>query len=106
MPPSRGFDPASSMKGPASPTEGAAASLIPAEGAGRDFDAATAEHVWGIGLVPWLWGVQLRILFVIDGRITEGRGGEEFGLGLVLDTMRDRSFAWWVRIDVDVVSRN
>ena len=60
----------------------------------------------GIGLVPWLWGTRVRILFVIDGRITEGRGPEEFGLGLVLDTLRDPSFAWWVRFDVEVANRN
>ena len=56
-------------------------------------------------MAPWLWGTRVQILFVIDGRITLGNGHEEFGLGPVLQTLRDRSFAWWVRFDVDVVRR-
>ena len=61
---------------------------------------------WGISPPPWLWGVRLRILFVTDGRITAGYGADEFGLGLVLDTLRDPAFAWWVRFEVDVVDRD
>jgi hypothetical protein len=56
---------------------------------------ATSLKSWGIGLGPWAWATRVRILFVIDGRITIGRGSDEFGLGLVLDTLRDPSFAWW-----------
>jgi hypothetical protein len=73
---------------------------------GDGFSAALAPSRWGIDLVPWLWATRVRILFVIDGRITEGRSPEEFGLGLILDTLRDPSFAWWVRFDVSVASRN
>ena len=29
-----------------------------------------------------------------------------FGLGLVLDALRDESFAWWVRFAVDVARRD
>jgi hypothetical protein len=53
-----------------------------------------------------LWGTRIRILFVIDGRITDGSGATEFGLGLVLDTLRDPWFAWWVRFEVTVVDRD
>jgi hypothetical protein len=61
---------------------------------------------WGIAAVPWLWGTRVKVLFVIDGRVSVGDGDEEFGLGLVLSALRDRSFAWWVRFDVDVVCRD
>jgi hypothetical protein len=60
---------------------------------------------WGIRDVPWLWGTRVKILFVIDGRVSLGRG-YEFGLGLVLDTLRDRSFGWWLRFEVDVRRRD
>lgn len=62
--------------------------------------------LWGIGDVPWLWGTRIRILFVIDGRVSEGSGAEEFGLGPVLNTLRNRWFAWWVRFSVQVVRRD
>jgi len=45
-------------------------------------------------------------LFVIDGRISEGSGAEEFGLGPVLQTLRNRWFAWWVRFSIQVVRRD
>ncbi len=67
---------------------------------------ATSLNSWGIGLGPWAWATRVRILFVIDGRITIGRGPDEFGLGLVLDTLHDPSFAWWVRFEVDVFKRD
>jgi hypothetical protein len=61
---------------------------------------------WGVLPGPWLWTTHLRILFVLDGRIDTGRGSGCFGLGLVLDTLLDDSFAWWVRFGVDVVRRD
>ncbi|HSJ29766.1 MAG TPA: hypothetical protein VLB67_16295 [Acidimicrobiia bacterium] len=42
---------------------------------------------------------------MIDTRMTLGVGADEFGLGDVLWTLRDRSFAWWVRFDVDIAWR-
>jgi hypothetical protein len=66
----------------------------------------TQADRWGISPVPWLWRTRVRILVVIDGvRITQSRDPNEFGLGFVLDTLRDSSFAWWVRFDVDVEHR-
>lgn len=62
--------------------------------------------MWGIGGAPWLWGTRIRILFVIDGRINEDDGAYDFGLGLVLNTLRNRWFAWWVRFTVHVVKRD
>lgn len=61
---------------------------------------------WGVLPGPWLWSTHLRILFVLDGRIDTGRDPGCFGLGLVLDTLLDDSFAWWVRFEVDVVRRD
>jgi hypothetical protein len=64
---------------------------------------------WGVGVGPWLWRTELSILFVIDGRINVGSaaiGGDTFGLGPVLKTLRDDRFAWWVRIRVDVATRD
>jgi hypothetical protein len=62
---------------------------------------------WGIARVPWLWGTRIKILFVIDGpRINEEHGASDFGLGQVIDTLRDNSFAWWVRFSVTVVDRD
>lgn len=63
-------------------------------------------RLWGIGDAPWLWATRIRILFVIDGRITEGDSAEEFGLGPVLDTLRNPWFAWWVLFTVEVVKRD
>lgn len=71
----------------------------------RDNADTLAEH-WGVAPVPWLWPVKVKILLVIDGRITQGHGGEEFGLGPVLDTLRDPTFAYWVEFSVDVVKRD
>ena len=65
-----------------------------------------APSQWGIGLVPWLWATRVRILIVIDGRINVGYGEYGFGLGPVLDTLRDQSFAWWVRFEVTVRKRD
>ena len=65
--------------------------------------------LWGIGRGAWLWATRIRILFVIDGRINtsdSAGGGTGFGLGPVLDTLRDRSWAWWVRFEVDVATRD
>jgi hypothetical protein len=63
---------------------------------------SSARPSWGIRWVPWLWTTRIRILFVIDGRINMERGEMDFGLGLVLDTLLDPAFAWWVRFDVEV----
>jgi hypothetical protein len=68
--------------------------------------AAAPVSSWGIAMGPWAWATKVRILFVIDGRVTAGSGEDEFGLGLVLDTLRDQSFAWWVRFEVDVKKRD
>ena len=53
-----------------------------------------------------MWGTRIRILFVIDGRITESTSPWEFGLGYVLETLRDQSFSWWVRFEVTVEKRD
>jgi hypothetical protein len=53
----------------------------------------------------WSWFARVRILVMIDGRITEDPH-EDFSLDLVLDTLRDTSIAWWVRFVVDVVRRD
>jgi hypothetical protein len=61
---------------------------------------------WGVLPGPWLWPTRLRILFVLDGRVDTGRTLGCFGLGLVIETLRDTSYAWWVRFEVDVVRRD
>jgi hypothetical protein len=64
---------------------------------------------WGIywpHWPDWPWTTKIRILFVIDGRVTEGSSGFEFGLGPVLDTLRNISFAYWVRFLVTVRDRD
>jgi hypothetical protein len=66
----------------------------------------SADISWGIGDGPWVWGTRIRILFLIDGRITEGTRPDEFGLGLVLETLRDAGFAWWVQFEVTVACRD
>jgi hypothetical protein len=53
-------------------------------------------------LVP----ITLRILFVLDGRISTSKDPGCFGLGLVLETLTDASFSWWLRYDVHVVRRD
>src|SRR5262249_13901029 len=50
--------------------------------------------------------VTIRILFVIDGRIEESTDPTTFGLGYVLETLRDESFAWWVKFEVTVKKRD
>jgi hypothetical protein len=64
------------------------------------------SHWWGIDWVEWLLAVRIRILFVIDGRINTEHGPRDFGLGPVIDTLRSREFAWWVRFHVTVVDRD
>lgn len=61
---------------------------------------------WGISPGNWLWGTQLRILIVFDGRIDLTRASYGFGLGYVFETLRDPSFAWWVRFKVDAAHRD
>jgi hypothetical protein len=61
---------------------------------------------WGIAPTPALWPGVLRILFVIDGRISTSLDPGVFGLGYVLQTLRDNSYAWWVQYQVQVVRRN
>jgi hypothetical protein len=61
---------------------------------------------WGVVDGPWLWPTRIRILFVIDGRVSTDRGPGCFGLGMVLDTLADDSFAWWVRFEVSIVRRD
>jgi hypothetical protein len=75
---------------------------LDAEGQGTERLAA----LWGIGIKDWLFAVRIRILFVIDGRINESTDPNEFGLGLVLETLRDNGFAWWVRFGVTVRNRS
>jgi hypothetical protein len=65
--------------------------------------------LWGIdwpNWPHWPWTTRIRILVVIDGRITKGSGRSEFGLGLALQTLRDISFAYWVRFLVTVEDRD
>lgn len=62
----------------------------------------------------WPWGTRLKILVVIDGPVNTLGLSEAavrdtyygFGLGPVLSTLRDPSFAWWVRFEVDVARRS
>jgi hypothetical protein len=73
--------------------------------AGFSDTSASTFAAWGI--VPkWTWQIRIRILFVIDGRITKGSERDEFGLGYVLDTLREGQFAWWVRFEVKVEDRD
>jgi hypothetical protein len=74
--------------------------------AGFSDTSASTFARWGIGKPPWLWHTWIRILFVIDGRITDSSDPTEFGLGYVLETLRDPSFAWWVRFEVTVKNRD
>jgi hypothetical protein len=63
------------------------------------------SRLWGITRGPWLWAARVRILFVIDGRVLTTKSVRTFGLGLLLDTLRDESFAWWVRFEIDIAKR-
>jgi hypothetical protein len=65
-----------------------------------------AFSAWGISATPALWPVVLRILFVIDGRINTSFDPGSFGLGYVLGTLRDESYAWWMQFQVQVVRRD
>lgn len=60
---------------------------------------------WGITPGYWLWSSQIRILFVIDGRINLSSERGKFGLGLVLETLRTL-FSWWASFTVDVAKRD
>ncbi len=53
-----------------------------------------------------MWPTVLRILIVIDGRINTSGDPSGFGLGYVLETLRDDSFALWIRFQVQVVPRD
>lgn len=63
------------------------------------------SRLWGIKPGPWLWGPRVRILFVIDGRVNGSKELNNFGVGLVLDTLRDESFAWWAHFEIDIAKR-
>jgi hypothetical protein len=69
---------------------------------------ADLQALWGVTPGWWLWAVPIRILIVIDGRINTGHERDSlfgFGLGPVLDTIREWFFLW-VKIEVDVVKRD
>lgn len=59
---------------------------------------------WGIAARSGLWPVTIKILFVIDGRITLSKTDYDFGLGYVLDSLRS-VWSWWIRFDIDVATR-
>jgi hypothetical protein len=99
-PPGNGGDACTSRSGPETWTSGW--TKRPRRPAG----AAPLLPGWGIAERSWLWPVQIRILIVTDGRITTSDDPYEFGLGPVIDTLRDGSFAWWVRFLVDVRKRD
>ncbi len=63
------------------------------------------RRAWGITPGYWLWSSQIRILFVIDGRINLSSEKGKFGLGLVLETLRT-PFSWWASFTVDVAKRD
>jgi hypothetical protein len=67
-------------------------------------DADTRYGAWGFGNVPWFWGPRLRILLVMDGRVTVSWGDWDFGLGYVLKSLRAQ-FAWWVSIEITTAHR-
>ncbi len=54
---------------------------------------------------PLLLRTSIRILVVMDGRVRAGSSPNEFGLGLVLSTLRDQSPAW-VHVAVTVAHRD
>jgi hypothetical protein len=69
-------------------------------------ERADAFARWGVAPGPAVWPTVLHILFVIDGRIDTSSCPQCFGLGDVLETLRDPSFAWWVKFKVQVVRRD
>ena len=71
-------------------------------------DASSVGRIqrWGVVSGPAVWPAVVRILFVIDGRVDTSACQTAFGLGYVLETLRDPSFAWWVRFRVQVVRRD
>jgi hypothetical protein len=58
---------------------------------------------WGVYPGPWLWGQNLRILIVIDGSVSLSTVG--FGIGKILQILRDPTYAWWVDFAIDVAQR-
>lgn len=75
----------------------------------NEVDRDALRRSWGISWPwwpQWPWTTRIRILFVIDGRVTVGSSPDEFGLGPVLATLRDNTFAYWVRFSVSVVDRD
>jgi hypothetical protein len=83
--------------------------MLTGEAPATESERQELASLWGIGWPnwpDWPWTTRIRILVVTDGRITEGSSGYEFGLGLVLQTLRDISFAYWVRFMVTVVNRD
>ena len=84
--------------------------VTPSQVAARsDADGATRirlTEAWGIAPVPWLCTMRVRILVVTDGRINGSHDDNEFGLGQMLDTLHDPSFAWWVSFEAVLVKRD
>ena len=75
----------------------------------KQADPSRLAFDWGVtwpGWPDWPWTTRIRILVVTDGRINAGSDPNEFGLGLVLETLRDSSFAWWVTFDVTFINRD
>lgn len=70
-----------------------------------DRSSADLKSTWGIAGGYSLWPVTIKILFVIDGRITLSKFNYEFGLGYVLDTL-SAPFSWWVHFEVDIAKRD
>jgi hypothetical protein len=74
-----------------------------------ELDVNQLGYHWGVTWPEWPdwpWTTRIRILMVVDHRITAGHGPNEFGLGPVIDTLRDPSFAWWVTFDVTFKDRD
>jgi hypothetical protein len=70
---------------------------------------ASAERVAADPSGPLLadsWAPRLRLLFLTDGRITDGHGTTEFGLGPPIDTLTDRAVVPWLDISVEFVDRD
>ncbi len=62
--------------------------------------------LWGIGDSPWLWGTRIRILFVVDGRITSANDAFAFALGWVLETLSALWLTWWAKFEVTFADRD
>jgi hypothetical protein len=61
---------------------------------------------WGVLPGAALWPTVLRILFVLDGRISTSGEENSFGLKFVLDTLLYTLVPFWVRFEVKVVRRD